>query len=162
MENIISKKYKELENKINTVMEETMILLSIDPNCTIERLLNEKVSDLNKWISDNKQVDHTQVEKEPEETISKKYPIRPEIPSFMLPTSSFLASASVTPRMFMDIQSISRSNSTERVNRIQSRSNSIDRKLRSNSVDRIQPIDTTISVAGKSMDRTKNIPVPKV
>jgi hypothetical protein len=104
MDNIISKKYTELENTLNTFIEEAMILFSIDKNCKFDLFINEKVATLNKWIADRKleYIKSNEIEliqpdiKEPVEDTKKK------IPSFMLPTISFLASANVTPRIYSE------------------------------------------------------------
>jgi hypothetical protein len=154
MDNIISKKYTELENTLNNFIEEAMILSSIDKNCKIEHVINEKVSTLNKWISDRKaeQIKSNETEliqsvenndiKEPEE--NKK-----QIPSFMLPTISFLASANVTPRIYVDqnneqptrMHGIDLNHSIYRGRR--ERSTSTDRVMRSTSTDRVMRSTST-------------------
>jgi hypothetical protein len=104
MDTIISKKYTELEHTLNTFIEEAMILFSIDTNCKFDVFINEKVATLNKWVADRKleHIKSNEIEiiqsdiKEPVEETKKK------IPSFMLPTISFLASANVTPRIYSE------------------------------------------------------------
>jgi hypothetical protein len=146
METIISKKYTELEHTLNTFIEEAMILFSIDTNCKFDSFINEKVATLNKWISDRKleHIKSNEIEisqpdiKEPVEDTKK------QIPSFMLPTISFLASANVTPRIYSEhhtdqsnnrMHSIDMNHSIYRGRRDRSQSTDRNRRERSQSTD---------------------------
>lgn len=151
MEHIISKKIKEIDDTLTRCIEDIKMVSSLDKECKMGQVVRDKLSDVTTWL------DLCQVPNKPDDKSDDSDEIQvPDlvkkelIPSFMLPTFSFLAGTSFTPHIYHE----HRSNSTERamsneksqqklrsesVERTRNRSESVERiRNRSESIERIR------------------------
>jgi hypothetical protein len=166
MELIISKKIKEIEETLTHCIEDIKIVSSLDKDFKIVHVVRDKLTDITTWLDvqskpessgkesvkepDKERADAIEESgldvKEPDSILKKE-----SIPSFMLPTFSFLSGTSFTPHMYLE----RRSNSTERAmsnekSQQKLRSESIERtRNRSESVERVRN-------QSESVERLKN------
>jgi hypothetical protein len=154
MEHIISKKIKEIDDTLTRCIEDIKMVSSLDKECKMGQVVRDKLSDVTTWLDllqvpknkpDDKPDDNSDEIQVPDILVKKEL-----IPSFMLPTFSFLAGTSFTPHIYHE----HRSNSTERamsneksqqklrsesVERTRNRSESVERiRNRSESIERIR------------------------
>jgi len=162
MELIISKKIKEIDETLTHCIEDIKIVSSLDKDFKIVHVVRDKLTDITTWLdvqskpeSSGKESGQERADaieesgldvKEPDSILKKE-----SIPSFMLPTFSFLSGTSFTPHMYHE----RRSNSTERAmsnekSQQKLRSESIERtRNRSESVERVRN-------RSESVERLKN------
>jgi hypothetical protein len=149
MELIISKKIKEIEETLTHCIEDIKIVSSLDKDFKIVHVVLDKLTDITTWLDvqskteslqgkepDKEQADINEDIKEPDSILKKE-----SIPSFMLPTFSFLSGTSFTPHMYLE----RRSNSTERA----MSNEKSQQKLRSESIERMRN-------RSESVERTRN------
>ena len=165
MELIISKKIKEIEETLTHCIEDIKIVSSLDKDFKIVHVVRDKLTDITTWLdvqskpeSSGKEPDKDP-DKERADAIDSGLDVKvpdsilkkESIPSFMLPTFSFLSGTSFTPHMYHE----RRSNSTERAmsnekSQQKLRSESIERtRNRSESVERVRN-------RSESVERLKN------
>ncbi len=144
MELIISKKVKELDDLVNYFIEEAKIISTLDKECRIENTIQEKLSELTSWIKETREKEKpiSFESGEIQVTTTIKAPEKDNVPSFMRPTFSFLASTSFTPHIYHESRSISseRSRLNDVIRLERNRSESIERnRNRSESIERNRP-----------------------
>ena len=104
MDLILAKKYTELEELIDRVIQDAMFLSSADKHGKIEFILDKKLMELKKWMEERTQP-RKGILSEPKREIVKPEPflgkpnsLPKSFPSFMAPTLSSIANATVSPR----------------------------------------------------------------
>jgi hypothetical protein len=182
MELIISKKIKEIEETLTHCIEDIKIVSSLDKECKIVHVVRDKLTDITTWLDVQskpelsvKEPDKDLAQSSEESGLDVKEPDsilkKESIPSFMLPTFSFLSGTSFTPHMYLE----RRSNSTERamsneksqqklrsesIERTRNRSESVERvRNRSESVERLRNRSESVERLrnrSESVDRLKN------
>ena len=166
MELIISKKIKEIEETLTHCIEDIKIVSSLDKDFKIVHVVRDKLTDITTWLdvqskpessgkesvkeSDKERADAIEESgldvKEPDSILKKE-----SIPSFMLPTFSFLSGTSFTPHMYLE----RRSNSTERA----MTNEKSQQKLRSESIERTRNRSESVERTrnrSESVERTRN------
>lgn len=113
MERILTKKFAEVEELLQRFMQEATILTSADKDGVIKALMNQKLIEFKCWSEERyPSIVSIPISKvtSTKSTASKSPRLTAAVPSFMAPTISSIASATITPRSCSN----SRSKSTER------------------------------------------------